>query len=174
MAYFLFYTYDVADPVKFLTEGTGIWAVIFMVLTLAVTPLRQLTGKQWLFPYRAIFGRMFFIYVLAHAMVFFALANTFNMTDIIISIKKSKPVIFGLTAFVLLLPMIFTTGKFMIKKLGAKKWKRVHSLIYPVSILGILHYATVVKKDIREPVFYGVMVLVLLLYRVYKSKKKTA
>ncbi|PLX70580.1 MAG: hypothetical protein C0602_03465 [Denitrovibrio sp.] len=173
--YQVFYNYEIADPVKFLTKQTGVWAIVFMLLTLSITPLRKITRKQWLFPYRAIFGRIFFLYVFCHAVVFIALANTFNPSDIILSIKKSKPIIFGLIALLMLIPMMATTGHYMIKKLGHVKWRRVHSMIYPASIFAALHYLTVVKKDIRLPLVASVFVLVLLgfrLYRHYSSKKQ--
>lgn len=176
IVYTLFFTFDYADPVKFLTKHTGLWAMFFMILTLSITPLRNLTKKQWLFPYRAIFGRIFFVYAFCHAAVFFALANALNLSDIILSIQKSKPVIFGLIAVVLIIPMMATTGKYMIRKLGHVKWKRVHSMIYPASILAVLHYITVVKKDIRLPLLAAAFVLALLGFRIYRhySAKKTA
>jgi len=172
MVYRLFFTYDVADPVKFLTKETGVWAIVFMVLTLSITPLRQLTGKPWLFPFRAIFGRFFFMYIFGHAMVFFALANAFNPADIILSIQKSKPIIFGLIAFLMVIPLMATTGHRMIKKLGLAKWKRIHSLIYPASVLGALHYLTVVKKDISTPILVFFIVATLLGVRACKHYLK--
>jgi len=164
------YSYDVADPVKYLTKYTGGWAIGFMLLTLSVTPLRKLTGKQWLFPYRAIFGRLFFVYVFCHALVFFALANAFNMNDIILAIKKSKPIIFGLIAFIMLIPLMATTGHIMIRKLGHAKWRKIHFMIYPASVLGVLHYLTVVKKDIRMPILVGFALALLLGFRVYRHR----
>ena len=155
-----------ANPIEVITHSTGDWTLIFLLITLAVTPLRKLTGQPWLIRYRRMFGLFAFFYVTLHFLTYIWLDKFFNVHDMLADIAKRKFITVGFTGFVLLIPLALTSTSGWIRRLGGKRWQALHRLIYAAAICGVIHYLWLVKADIRKPLQYGVVLAVLLGYRV--------
>ena len=154
-----------ANPFEVLTRSTGEWTLRLLLLTLVMTPLRQVTGSVWPLRLRRMLGLFTFFYVCIHLMTYVVLDHFFDWEEIVIDIVKRPNITFGMLAFTLLLPLALTSTKKMMKRLG-KRWKSLHKLVYGVSILGILHFMLLVKADLREPIIYAFILLALFLVRL--------
>ena len=154
-----------ANPIEVITHSTGDWTLIFLLITLAVTPLRKLTGQTWLIRYRRMFGLFAFFYVTLHFLTYIWLDKFFNVHDMLADIAKRKFITVGFTGFVLLIPLALTSTSGWIRRLGGKRWQALHRLIYAAAICGVIHYLWLVKADIRKPLQYGTVLAVLLGYR---------
>jgi methionine sulfoxide reductase heme-binding subunit len=154
-----------ANPIQVITWSTGTWTLIFLMLTLSVTPLRQLTKQYWLIQYRRMLGLFAFFYGCLHFTTYFWLDQFFDLHSIAKDIVKRPFITVGFSAFVLMIPLALTSTQLSIRWLG-KRWQVLHRLIYATAILGVVHYIWLVKKDIRKPVIYAVILGILLLYRV--------
>ncbi len=155
-----------ANPIEVITHSTGDWTLIFLLITLAVTPLRKLTGQPWLIRYRRMFGLFAFFYVTLHFLTYIWLDKFFNVHDMLADIAKRKFITVGFTGFVLLIPLALTSTSGWIRHLGGKRWQALHRLIYAAAICGVIHYLWLVKADIRKPLQYGTVLAVLLGYRL--------
>ena len=155
-----------ANPIEVITHSTGDWTLIFLLITLAVTPLRKLSGQPWLIRYRRMFGLFAFFYVTLHFLTYIWLDKFFNVHDMLADIAKRKFITVGFTGFVLLIPLALTSTSGWIRRLGGKRWQALHRLIYAAAICGVIHYLWLVKADIRKPLQYGTVLAVLLGYRV--------
>ena len=155
-----------ANPIEVITHSTGDWTLIFLLITLAVTPLRKLTGQPWLIRYRRMFGLFAFFYVTLHFLTYIWLDKFFNVHDMLADIAKRKFITVGFTGFVLLIPLALTSTSGWIRRLGGKRWQALHRLIYAAAICGVIHYLWLVKADIRKPLQYGTVLAVLLGYRL--------
>ena len=155
-----------ANPIEVITHSTGDWTLIFLLITLAVTPLRKLSGQPWLIRYRRIFGLFAFFYVTLHFLTYIWLDKFFNVHDMLADIAKRKFITVGFTGFVLLIPLALTSTSGWIRRLGGKRWQALHRLIYAAAICGVIHYLWLVKADIRKPLQYGTVLAVLLGYRL--------
>ena len=155
-----------ANPIEVITHSTGDWTLIFLLITLAVRPLRKLSGQPWLIRYRRMFGLFAFFYVTLHFLTYIWLDKFFNVHDMLADIAKRKFITVGFTGFVLLIPLALTSTSGWIRRLGGKRWQALHRLIYAAAICGVIHYLWLVKADIRKPLQYGVVLAVLLGYRV--------
>lgn len=153
-----------ANPFEVLTRSTGEWTLRFVLLTLAMTPLRRLTGSAWPLRLRRMLGLFTFFYVCVHLLTYLWLDHFFDWEEIVIDIVKRPYITFGMLAFTLLLPLALTSTKKMMKRLG-RRWKSLHKLIYVISILGVLHFLLLVKADLREPIIYAFVLLTLLMVR---------
>ena len=155
-----------ANPIEYIEKHFGLWALIFLCLTLSLTPLKQIThiGK-WIL-YRRMLGLFVFFYASIHLLMYLGLDYQFAWFDIKDDIVKHKYVLVGFLAWLLLIPLAFTSTNKMIKRLK-KRWKPLHRLIYVVAILAILHFVWLVKKDMTEPIIYGSVVGALLFIRIY-------
>ena len=153
-----------ANPFEVFTRSTGEWTLRFLLLTLAMTPLRQLTGSAWPLRLRRMLGLFTFFYVCVHLLTYIWLDHFFDWEEILIDIVKRPYITFGMLAFTLLLPLAMTSTKKMMKRLG-KRWKLLHKLIYVIAILGVLHFLLLVKADLREPIIYAVILFALFLAR---------
>ena len=153
-----------ANPFEVLTRSTGEWALRFLLLTLVMTPLRQLIGASWPMRFRRMLGLFTFLYVCVHLLTYIFLDHFFDWGEIVTDIIKRPYITFGMLAFILLLPLAFTSTKKMMKRLG-KRWKTLHKLVYVIAILGVLHFILLVKADLREPIIYAFILLGLLLVR---------
>lgn len=151
-----------ANPVEAITHRTGDWALRFLLITLAVTPLRQLTGWTWPGPLRRMLGLYAFFYATLHFLTYLVLDQFFDLTAIVEDIAKRPYITVGFTAFVLLIPLAVTSTNAMVRRLGGKRWKRLHRLVYLIGILGVVHYLWLVKADLREPLIYAAVLAVLL------------
>ena len=153
-----------ANPFEVFTRSTGEWTLRFLLITLAMTPLRQLTTSAWPLRLRRMLGLFTFFYVCVHLLTYIWLDHFFDWGEIWIDIVKRPYITFGMLAFTLLIPLAITSTKKMMKRLG-KRWKLLHKLIYAIAILGVLHFLLLVKADLREPIIYAFILFVLFLVR---------
>lgn len=155
-----------ANPIEVITHSTGDWTLIFLLVTLAITPLRKLTGQPWLIRFRRMFGLFAFFYVTLHFLTYIWLDKFFDVHEMLKDIEKRKFITVGFTGFLLLIPLAFTSTAGWIRRLGGKRWQALHRLIYFAAIAGVIHYWWLVKADIHKPLEYAVVLGVLLGYRV--------
>ena len=161
-----------ANPVEFIERHFGKWTLIFLCLTLSMTPLRRITHiNQWIL-YRRMLGLFTFFYASVHLLCYIGLDYQFAWADIKNDIIKHRYVIVGFLGWLLLLPLAITSSDKMIRRLKAN-WKRLHRHIYLIAILGVLHFIWLVKKDITEPLIYAAIVLLLFTLRLnfFKTRK---
>ncbi|HVM91991.1 MAG TPA: protein-methionine-sulfoxide reductase heme-binding subunit MsrQ [Terriglobales bacterium] len=155
-----------ANPIEVITHSTGDWTLIFILATLAITPLRQITRQYWLIGVRRMVGLFAFFYAFLHFLTYIWLDKFFDLHEILKDVAKRRFITVGFAAFVLLIPLAVTSTKWSIRKLGGKNWQRLHRLVYATGILGVVHYLWLVKADKRKPLEYGFALGLLLLYRV--------
>ena len=155
-----------ANPIEKITHATGDWTLRFLLITLAITPLRKLLGVPALIKFRRMFGLFAFFYGCLHFTTYIWLDKFFNLHEMLLDVAKRKFITVGFTAFVLLIPLALTSTAGSIRRLGGKRWQALHRLIYVSAIAGVIHYLWLVKADIREPLIYGAILAVLLSYRV--------
>jgi sulfoxide reductase heme-binding subunit YedZ len=158
-----------ANPVEELIHRFGIWGLNFLLITLAVTPLRRLTGKNWLLRFRRMFGLFAFFYVLMHFLTYAGLDQRFSLPAILEDIAERPYITVGFTAFLLLIPLAATSTKAMMKRLG-RRWQKLHRLVYVIAVLGVCHFYWQVKLDTMEPLIYAAILAVLLAFRI-KGRK---
>jgi methionine sulfoxide reductase heme-binding subunit len=163
-----------ANPLEVITHTTGDWTIRFLLITLCVTPLRQLTKQYWLIQYRRMFGLFAFFYGTLHLTTYLWFDKFFDRHAILDDIGKRKFITVGFLGFVLMIPLAVTSTKGMIRRLG-KKWTAIHRLIYVSAAAGVIHYYWLVKADHRLPLAYGGVLAVLLAYRiaVWAGKRTT-
>lgn len=160
-----------ANPAEFITRSTGEWTLRFLLFTLAVTPLRRLSGWHSLARFRRLLGLYAFFYGVVHFSSYVAFDNVFDVGEILKDIVKRPFITVGFTALGLLLPLAVTSTNAMVKRLGAERWIGLHRLVYVIAPLGVLHYWWMVKRDITEPAIYAVILTVLLGYRVVAKRR---
>ena len=153
------------EPVKEITHVTGQWTLRFIVITLAMTPLQRITKLNFWITYRRMFGLFVFFYASAHMMTYIGIDYRFDWSSIGDDIIKKKFIFVGFSAWLLLIPLALTSSKRMIRILK-NNWKKLHSLIYLISILGVIHFIWLVKKDTTEPLIYLLIIIILLMLRV--------
>lgn len=151
-----------ANPIEAITRGTGDWTLRFLLITLAVTPLRRLTGLHWLLRLRRMLGLFCFFYASLHFTTYIWLDQFFDLQGIAKDVLKRPFITVGFTAFVLLIPLAATSNNFSIRRLGGRQWQSLHRSVYAIAILGVTHYWWLVKKDISEPLLYASILAVLL------------
>jgi methionine sulfoxide reductase heme-binding subunit len=156
-----------ANPIEFITRSTGLWTLVFLCITLAVTPVRRLTGLNALLRFRRMLGLFAFFYVALHFTTYVWFDKWFDVFAILKDIVKRPFILVGFSAFVLLIPLAVTSPKAMVRKLG-RRWQALHKLIYPIAVLAILHFwwMKAGKHDLILPKIYGAIVVVLLAWRV--------
>jgi sulfoxide reductase heme-binding subunit YedZ len=158
-----------ANPVEKITHTTGDWILRFLVLTLCITPLRRLTGWNQVIRFRRMLGLFAFFYACLHFAIYAISIASLNLAEIGTDIAKRPYVTVGFTGFVLMIPLAVTSTKKWIARLGGRRWQMLHRLVYVSAIAGVLHYLWLVKADIRFPVRYGIVVGLLLLFRVWTT-----
>lgn len=154
-----------ANPIQVITFSTGTWTLVFLLATLSITPLRKLTKQYWLIQFRRMLGLFAFFYGCLHFLTYLWLDQFFDLHSIYKDVWKRPFITAGFTAFVLMIPLALTSTQWAIRKLG-KRWQKLHRLIYVSAIAGVIHYKWLVKKDVRVPLTYAAVLVVLLLYRV--------
>ncbi len=159
-----------ANPIEFITRSLGTWTLVFLLITLSITPLRKISGWSWLIKLRRMAGLYAFFYALLHFITYIWLDQFFDVAAILKDVIKRPFITIGFAAFVLLIPLAVTSNNAMIKKLGGKRWQLLHRLVYPIAIFAVIHYWWLVKKDITQPLIYAGVLSVLLVYRVYMSQ----
>jgi methionine sulfoxide reductase heme-binding subunit len=154
-----------ANPIQVITWSTGTWTLVFLMVTLSITPLRRLTRQYWLIQFRRMLGLFAFFYGLLHFTTYIWLDQFFDWHSMTKDVVKRPFITVGFTAFVLMIPLALTSTQWAIRRLG-KKWQSLHRLIYAVAIAGVIHYLWLVKLDRRKPLIYASVLAILLLYRL--------
>lgn len=175
MAYLTF-TGQLVEPLEHITRGTGDWTLYFLCITLAVTPVRKLSGLNWLLKLRREVGLFSFFYAFLHFMTFLWFDHFFDVAEMWKDVVKRPFITVGFIAFVLLIPLAVTSTNAMIRRLGGKRWQWLHRLIYIIAPLGVLHFwwMKAAKHNFQEPIIFGTIVAVLLGMRLYWKLTKPA
>ncbi len=155
-----------ANPAEYITRSLGDWCLRFLLFTLAVTPLRRITGWNWLLRLRRMLGLYAFFYGVVHFTSYLAFDHVFDVVAILKDIVKRPFITVGFTTLLLLVPLAVTSTNAMVRRLGAHNWRALHRLVYPIGALAVLHFWWMVKRDITEPAIYGAILAVLLGYRL--------
>jgi sulfoxide reductase heme-binding subunit YedZ len=158
-----------ANPIEVITHETGIWALRFLLITLAITPLRQLSGWRSLIGFRRMLGLFAFLYASLHFCTYLVLDQFFDFASIIEDIAKRTYITAGFAAFVLLVPLAATSTTAMIRRLGGRRWRLLHRLIYASALGGVVHYLWLVKADTERPLTYGAILATLLGFRAWHA-----
>lgn len=153
------------NPVEFVIRSNGTWTLTFLLITLSVTPLRNVTGMHWLLALRRMLGLFAFFYAVLHFLSYVWLDQWFEWGAIVKDVAKHRYVLVGFSAFLLLIPLAATSTGAMMRRLG-KRWQTLHRMVYIIAILGVVHYWWLVKKDVTQPLIYAMALTVLLLARL--------
>ena len=154
------------NPLEFATRTTGMLTLVFLCLTLAVTPLRQIFGLNSLVKYRRMLGLFAFFYGSLHLLTYIWFDRWFNLLSTAEDVVQRPFILVGMTAYLLMVPLAITSTNRMVKRLGGKSWARLHRLAYVAAIAGVVHFWMLVKSDTRLPLTFGFIVLFLLGYRL--------
>ncbi len=151
-----------ANPIEFIQRSLGTWTLNFLLITLTVSPLRRLSGLHWLLRLRRMLGLYAFFYAVLHLVSYLWLDQFFDWQAIGKDILKRPFITVGMSAFILLLPLAATSSNFMVRRLGGRRWQRLHRSIYAIAIFGVVHYWWLVKRDVTLPALYAVLLGLLL------------
>lgn len=154
------------NPLDFATKTTGMLTLIFLSLTVAVTPLRKIFGINSLVKVRRMLGLFAFFYGTLHLLTYVWFDRQFNLLSVVQDVGKRPFILFGMLAFLLMVPLAITSTNKMVKRLGGKRWAMLHRLVYLSAIAGVVHFWMLVKSDIRLPLTFGFILLFLLGYRL--------
>jgi sulfoxide reductase heme-binding subunit YedZ len=155
-----------ANPIEAITHSTGDWTMRFLLITLAITPLRKLARQAWLIRFRRMFGLFAFFYGTLHFTTYIWLDKFFDLHAMLDDIAKRRFITIGLLGFTLMIPLALTSTAGWIRRLGGKRWQALHRMIYVSAIAGVIHYIWLVKADLTKPLQYGAILAVLLAYRL--------
>ncbi len=161
-----------ANPIEAITHSTGDWALRFLLITLAITPLRRLSGWNRVITYRRMLGLFAFFYGTLHLFTYLWLDKFFAWQDILHDIPKRPFITVGFTAFVLLVPLALTSTAGAIRRLGGRRWRALHRAAYVATALGVVHYWWLVKADVTLPALYGCVLGLLLAIRGWFAAEK--
>jgi len=156
-----------ANPLEFVTRTTGMLTLLFLMLTLGVTPVRKITGINWLVKFRRMLGLYAFFYGSLHLLTYLWFDRSFNFASMVKDVAGRRFILVGFTAFLLMIPLAITSTDKMVKRLGGKRWGKLHQLVYVAAIAGVVHYWMLVKSDTRLPLTFGFILLLLLSYRLF-------
>jgi len=154
-----------ANPIEKVLRQTGYWTLTFLTLTMALTPIRQWTGVIWVGRFRRMLGLFAFFYSLLHLGTYVILDQFFDWMGILKDIAKRPYITVGFTALVLMIPLAVTSTDGMLRRLGGERWRKLHRLIYVITLGGIIHFWWLVKKDITEPFIFASIYAVSMLLR---------
>lgn len=170
--FWLAYTNNMgANPIEFIEHSTGLWALIFLLLSLAMTPIRLITKQVWVIQVRRLLGLWMFCFALLHVVTYVWLDFAFLWDEMLVDVFEHPRILVGFAAFVLSIPLTLTSNSFMMKKLKGK-WKALHKSVYAIGLLAILHFLLLVKRDLTEPIYYAAALAVLLGVRIYFAYQK--
>ncbi|HYN85811.1 MAG TPA: protein-methionine-sulfoxide reductase heme-binding subunit MsrQ [Pyrinomonadaceae bacterium] len=161
-----------ADPLNFITRSTGTLTLVFLLITLAVTPARKLTGANWLVKYRRTVGLYAFFYGAAHLLAYVWFDKAFDLRAVASDVAQRRFILVGVLAFTLMVPLAVTSTNKMIKRLGGKRWARLHRLVYASAVAGVLHFYLLVKADTTKPLLFAAALALLLGYRFIASQRQ--
>ena len=156
-----------ANPIEFIIRALGDWALRFVLITLAVTPLRKLAGWTWLMPLRRMLGLYAFFYATLHLSAYIWVDQFFDWIAIAKDIIKRPFITVGMLTFTLLIPLAITSNNAMIRRMGGKRWQLLHRAIYVIGAIGVLHFWWMVKLDITQPAIYAAVLAALLGIRLF-------
>lgn len=162
-----------ANPIKAAEHFVGNWAINFLLFSLLVTPLRQLLGWNWLQKYRRMLGLFAFFYALVHLLVWAVLDVELDLGDIAEDLTERWYIMIGMAALLTMTPLAVTSTRGWVKRLG-KRWTKLHRLIWVVVALAIVHFFMAMKKDVTEPVLYGLAFAALAGYRLWMARRRRA
>ncbi|NVJ92090.1 MAG: protein-methionine-sulfoxide reductase heme-binding subunit MsrQ [Methylocystaceae bacterium] len=157
-----------ANPIEAVLRDLGDWALRFLLLGLAISPIRRIIGWAWVMRYRRMIGLFAFFYAFMHLSIYIGVDQFFDWPTIWKDIVKRPYITIGMAAVLALVPLAVTSPKTMVRKLGGARWKALHKLVYPIAIAGVVHFFLLVKADIREPLIYGAILAFLLGERLYR------
>jgi sulfoxide reductase heme-binding subunit YedZ len=166
-----------ANPIEYITHFTGDWTIRFLVLTLAITPLRKLLNLPDLIRFRRLIGLFAFFYGSLHFSTYFGVDKFFDFKEIWADVAKRPYITMGFTAFVCMIPLAITSTAGWIRRMGGKRWQSLHRLVYVSAFAGVIHYYWLVKSDVRQPRMYAILVGVLMAFRAVmwlKGRKRNA
>lgn len=163
-----------SNPIKEAEHFTGRWVLRFLLLTLAVTPVRQTLGWNWLQRYRRMLGLFAFFYAAVHLTIYFLLDLELAWGDLAADIIERPYITIGMAAFLLLLPLAITSTAKMVKRLGGRRWAALHRAVYAIVVLGTIHFWMSVKRDVTDPVLFALGFAVLLGYRLVRWRQRRA
>jgi sulfoxide reductase heme-binding subunit YedZ len=162
-----------ANPIEFITRSSGTWTLTFLLITLAITPLRRLSGWQWPIRLRRMLGLFAFFYASLHFTTYLWLDQFFDLGAIYQDIFKRPFITVGFASFLLLIPLALTSTQAMMRRLGGRNWQRLHRLVYLIAVGGVVHYWWLVKKDVTQPTIYAAVLALLLGYRLWFRRFST-
>jgi sulfoxide reductase heme-binding subunit YedZ len=165
--------YLTSDPVQKLNRELGDWALIFIILTLAVRPAGEILKKGEFVAYRRMIGLYAFFYAILHLTSYVIIDLQLDLNAFVQDVIKRNYITIGILAILMLIPLAITSTKGMIKRLGGRKWRKLHMLVYPIAILGVIHFYMMIRADFTRPIMYGSVIFVLLAYRVRKARQKS-
>jgi len=161
-----------ANPIEFFLRTTGVLTLIFLLITLSVTPLRKYFGWNSLIKFRRMLGLYAFFYGFLHLVTYSIFDKSLSLSAIASDVWQRPFIAVGMLAFFLLIPLAITSTNGMIKRLGGKNWVRLHRLTYLIAILGVIHFWMIVKSDLKYPILFAFVLAILLGYRIYSAKIK--
>ena len=156
-----------ANPLEFVTHTTGMLTLVFLMITLALTPVRKITGLNWIVKFRRMVGLYAFFYGILHLVTYLWFDRFFNLRSIAGDVAQRPFIAIGMAAFFLMVPMAITSTNKMVKRLGGKRWAMLHKLIYLAGALGVIHFWMLVKSDKRLPLTFGFILVLLLGHRLF-------
>lgn len=159
-----------ANPIEYFLRTTGVLALVFLLITLAVTPLRRIFGWNQLIKHRRMLGLFAFFYAFLHLVTYGIFDKELALPAILADVWQRPFIAVGMAALTLLIPLAVTSTNGWVKRLGGKNWIRLHRLTYAAAILGVIHFFWIQKSDYLYPILFGLVLAVLLGYRVYNAK----
>ncbi len=164
-----------ANPIEFFLRTTGVLTLVFLLVSLAITPLRKYTGWNNLIKFRRMIGLYAFFYGCLHFITYIGFDRSLSFSNTVSDIVQRPFIAVGMAAFFLMIPLAVTSTNGMIKRLGGKNWQKLHRLSYPIAIGGVVHFYMIVKSDTTYPLLFGLILAGLLYYRFYavNDKQKT-
>jgi sulfoxide reductase heme-binding subunit YedZ len=160
-----------ANPIEFFLRTTGVLTLVFLLITLAVTPLRKISGWNSLIRYRRMLGLFAFFYGCLHLVTYSIFDKSLGLAAIVGDVAQRPFIAVGMAAFLMMIPLAVTSTNAMVKRLGGKNWARLHKLTYVAAILGVIHFWMIVKSDIFYPVVFGAVLVGLFAIRIFWPKK---
>ncbi len=161
-----------ANPIEFFLRTTGVLTLVFLLITLAITPLRKYTGWNELIKFRRMLGLYAFFYGCLHFITYFGFDRSLNVSSTVADIIQRPFIAVGMLAFFLMIPLAATSTNAMIKRLGGKNWQKLHRLSYLIAIAGVIHFYMIVKSDLTYPLLFGLVLAGLLGYRISEAYNK--
>jgi sulfoxide reductase heme-binding subunit YedZ len=160
-----------ANPIEFFLRTTGILTLVFLFLTLSVTPLRKLFGLNNLIKFRRMLGLYAFFYGCVHLSTYIVFDRGLNLSGTVADVIQRPFIAIGMASLILMIPLAVTSTNGMVKRLGGKKWQKLHRLTYVIAIGGVIHFWMIVKSDVFYPAVFGVVLALLLGYRLFANAK---